>query len=197
MSLEDIRYVERLAAQNTNPPAVQRRHSDNDDQPLALKQTKVTRRATMSAQPKKPQTYWFEFFLNAGCDIDDCTRYASSFKREKIDEAILPDITKVTLFRITKCIQQKFAKPKKDTSQEQLIRDEELARKLQEEEVLLAFMDDRRTREAQVTGRRSPSIDWEAATYPSPPPSNVEIPGIGHVLSSSDPVVDEPPPYVP
>ncbi|KAG2118784.1 uncharacterized protein F5147DRAFT_801061 [Suillus discolor] len=144
MSLEDIRYVERLNAKNDNPPAAPRRHSDDDDQPLALKQKEVVRRATMSTQPKKPQTDWFEFFLNAGCDIDDCTRYAASFERDKIDEAILPDTTESTMrslglregdiIRVTKHIQLKFAKPKKDTSQEQLIRDEELARQLQEEE---------------------------------------------------------------
>ncbi|KAG1820220.1 uncharacterized protein BJ212DRAFT_1009649 [Suillus subaureus] len=144
MSLEDIRYVERLNAKNDNSPAAPRRHSDDDDQPLALKQKEVVRRATMSAQPKKPQTDWFEFFLNAGCDIDDCTRYAASFERDKIDEAILPDTTESTMrslglregdiIRVTKHIQQKFVKPKKDTSQEQLIRDEELARQLQEEE---------------------------------------------------------------
>ncbi|KAG0709599.1 hypothetical protein DFH29DRAFT_978485 [Suillus ampliporus] len=146
MSLEDVRYVERLNIKGVNPPAAQRRQSDDDDQPLALKQKEVARRATISAQPKKPQTDWFEFFLNAGCDIDDCTRYASSFERDKIDEAILPDTTDSTMrslglregdiIRVTKYIQQKFAKPNKDkdTSQEQLIRDEELARQLQEEE---------------------------------------------------------------
>ncbi|KAG1770092.1 hypothetical protein EDD22DRAFT_770447, partial [Suillus occidentalis] len=144
MSLEDIRYVERLNVKNDSPPAAPRRHSDDDDQPLALKQKEVVRRATTLAQPKKPQTDWFEFFLNAGCDIDDCTRYAASFERDKIDEAILPDTTESTMrslglregdiIRVTKHIQQKFAKPKKDTSQEQLIRDEELARQLQEEE---------------------------------------------------------------
>ncbi|KAG1779731.1 hypothetical protein EV702DRAFT_965519, partial [Suillus placidus] len=144
MSIEDIRYVERLDAKNDKPPAAPRRHSDDDDQPLALKQKEVVRRATMSAQQKKPQTDWFEFFLNAGCDIDDCTRYAASFERDKIDEAILPDTTESTMrslglregdiIRVTKHIQHKFAKPKKDTSQEQLIRDEELARQLQDEE---------------------------------------------------------------
>lgn len=144
MSLEDIRYVERLDAKSDKAPAAPRRHSDDDDQPLALKQKEVVRRATMSAQQKKPQTDWFEFFLNAGCDIDDCTRYAASFERDKIDEAILPDTTESTMrslglregdiIRVTKHIQQKFAKPKKDTSQEQLIRDEELARQLQDEE---------------------------------------------------------------
>ncbi|KAG1754073.1 uncharacterized protein EDB91DRAFT_1101473 [Suillus paluster] len=71
--------------------------------------------------------------------------------------------------------------------------------------VLLAFMDDRKTkmlrdqrdrhtREAQVTAHRSSSVDREIAMSPSPPPSNVEMPGTGHVLSS-DPVVDGPAPY--
>ncbi|KAH9031353.1 hypothetical protein EDB85DRAFT_1836537, partial [Lactarius pseudohatsudake] len=37
------------------------------------------------------------FFLNAGYDVDDCTRYASSFERDKIASSILPDITEGTL----------------------------------------------------------------------------------------------------
>ncbi|OAX41347.1 hypothetical protein K503DRAFT_512190 [Rhizopogon vinicolor AM-OR11-026] len=144
MSREDMRYVERLTTKKASPPVAQPRPSDDDDQPLALKQKEVVRRATMSAQPKKSQTDWFEFFLNAGCDIDDCTRYATSFERDKIDEAILPDTTESTMrslglregdiIRVTKYIQQKYSKPKKDMAQEQLIRDEELARQLQEEE---------------------------------------------------------------
>ena len=144
MSREDMRYVERLTAKKTSSPVAQPRPSDDDDQPLALKQKEVVRRATTSAQPKKPQTDWFEFFLNAGCDIDDCTRYATSFERDKIDEAILPDTTESTMrslglregdiIRVTKHIQQKFSKPKKDAVQEQLLRDEELAQQLQEEE---------------------------------------------------------------
>jgi hypothetical protein len=144
MSREDMRYVERLTAKRTSPPAAQPRPSDDDDQPLALKQKEVARRATMPVQPKKPQTDWFEFFLNAGCDLDDCTRYATSFERDKIDEAILPDTTESTMrslglregdiIRVTKYIQQKYSKPKKDLAQEQLLRDEELARQLHEEE---------------------------------------------------------------
>ena len=70
-------------------------------------------------------------------------------------------------------------------------------------QVLLAFMDDRKTkmlrdqrdrhnREAQA--RRSSSVDLEGTASPSPPPSNAEMPGNGHILSSSDPIVDEPPP---
>ncbi|KAG0709668.1 hypothetical protein DFH29DRAFT_885280 [Suillus ampliporus] len=71
--------------------------------------------------------------------------------------------------------------------------------------VLLAFMDDRKTkmlrdqrdrhtREAQAH-HRSSSVDGEAAMSSSSPPSNAEMPGSGYTLSSSDPVVDGPPPY--
>ncbi|KAG2141732.1 uncharacterized protein EDB93DRAFT_621854 [Suillus bovinus] len=70
---------------------------------------------------------------------------------------------------------------------------------------LLAFMDDRKTKELrdqrdrhnrEVRALHSPSVDGEGTTSSSPPPSTAEMPGSGHVLSSPDPVVvDEPPPY--
>ncbi|KAG1820152.1 uncharacterized protein BJ212DRAFT_1338269 [Suillus subaureus] len=72
------------------------------------------------------------------------------------------------------------------------------------QKALLAFMDDRKTKmlrdqrdrhNREVRAHHSPSVDREGATSPSSPPSNAEMPGSGHVLSSPDPVVDEPPPY--
>ncbi|OJA19013.1 hypothetical protein AZE42_00365 [Rhizopogon vesiculosus] len=71
--------------------------------------------------------------------------------------------------------------------------------------VLLAFMDDRKTkmlrdqrdrhnREAQA--RHSSSIDGETgSSVNSPPPSNAEMPGYDHTLSSSELIADEPPPH--
>ncbi|CDO96123.1 unnamed protein product [Kluyveromyces dobzhanskii CBS 2104] len=35
---------------------------------------------------------WFEFFLNAGVDVNNCQRYTINFEREQISEEILPDI---------------------------------------------------------------------------------------------------------
>jgi hypothetical protein len=65
-------------------------------------------------------------------------------------------------------------------------------------------MDDRKTKmlrdqrdrhNREVRALHSPSVDGEGTTSPSPAPSNAEMPGTGHVLSSPDPVVvDEPPP---
>ncbi|KAH7916094.1 hypothetical protein BJ138DRAFT_996415 [Hygrophoropsis aurantiaca] len=149
MSHEDMTYVKQLmkksnsSSSRSSPP--RRQSNDDDDQPLALKQQREAAKRTVIQQParKGPQVDWFEFFLGAGCDIDDCTRYASSFERDKIDEAILPDITESTMrslglregdiIRVNKIIQQKYKK-NNSPSQEQLLRDEEIARKLQEEE---------------------------------------------------------------
>lgn len=71
-------------------------------------------------------------------------------------------------------------------------------------QALLAFMDDRKTKmlrdqrdrhNREVRALHRPSVDGEGTISPSPPPSNAEMPGSGHVLSSPDPVVDELPPY--
>lgn len=144
MSLEDMHYVEKLMLKKSpsaaSRSAVRRDIADDDDQPLALKrQTEAANRAEMQTK-RGPQVDWFDFFLSAGCEIDDCTRYASAFERDKIDEVILPDITESTMrslglregdiIRVSKAIQQKYKKP----VQEQVARDEEFARKLQEEE---------------------------------------------------------------
>jgi hypothetical protein len=71
-------------------------------------------------------------------------------------------------------------------------------------QVLLAFMDDRKTkiirdqrdrltREAQAQARHSLN-NGEAAVSPSNSSfPSAEIPGSGHILSSSEPIVDEPP----
>ncbi|KDQ64469.1 hypothetical protein JAAARDRAFT_75108 [Jaapia argillacea MUCL 33604] len=151
MSVEDMKYVEKVTSKKSGSPSSSSpsagvSHSD-DDEPLA-----VRRRSLQPPQPqpparavtpkKGPAVDWFEFFLSAGCDVDDCTRYASSFERDKIDEAILPDITESTMrslglregdiIRVKKAIDQR--QPKDSKSQEQVRKDEELARQLQAEE---------------------------------------------------------------
>lgn len=92
---------------------------------------------------------WFEFFLAASVDVDDCTRYAAAFERDKIDEAILPELDPPTLrtlglregdiIRVRKFIDRKYkpqAASRSSTSDPaaQLKADEEMARKLQEQE---------------------------------------------------------------
>ncbi|KAH8830815.1 hypothetical protein DL96DRAFT_1786537 [Flagelloscypha sp. PMI_526] len=135
MSADDMRYIEKLAQRERALKERKSRHNDDDDLPLA----EAKRRSMADQQKKKKPTIdWFEFFLNAGCDVDDCTRYSSSFERDKMDYAILPDITDGTLrslglregdiIRVTKFINEKF---KKDSKAEQIKKDEEYARSLQ------------------------------------------------------------------
>lgn len=142
MSQEDMRHVERLMMKPSGSGPQSTSRQSADDGPLGLKRREEA--AKRMAQSKRgPTVDWFEFFLSAGCDVDDCTRYASSFERDKIDEAILPDITESTMrslglregdiIRVKKVIQQKYVKSQSPVP-DQVARDERLARKLQEEE---------------------------------------------------------------
>jgi hypothetical protein len=111
MSIEDMTYVDKAtrpgsAASGSSPAP--RRVSEDDAMPLAVRQqslissnapapSRTTSGNSQKKEKKGPTIDWFEFFLGAGCDLDDCTRYASSFERDKIDEALLPDITEGTM----------------------------------------------------------------------------------------------------
>ncbi|THH12846.1 hypothetical protein EW146_g7320, partial [Bondarzewia mesenterica] len=151
MSVEDMNFVTKLMSrkQSSGSP-VPRSSADDDDEPLAARRTSLRtdpRKQPNRVAPKKgPTVDWFEFFLNAGCDIDDCTRYASAFERDKIDEAILADITEGTMrslglregdiIRVRKAIEQRAPKPasKSTADENQVQRDEELAGQLLSEE---------------------------------------------------------------
>ncbi|PFH46321.1 hypothetical protein AMATHDRAFT_7968 [Amanita thiersii Skay4041] len=151
MSLDDMRYVKRMMSKNSSKSSTNKRLSE-DDIPLALSRpsSSSSPQAANSASPQKktPKIDWFDFFLSAGCDIDDCTRYAASFERDKIDETLLADITESTMrslglregdiLRVTKAIEKRkptdnLIKPSSYT-QEQIRRDEELAKQLQAQE---------------------------------------------------------------
>lgn len=144
MSAEDMRYVEKVTNKKSGNSAPTRKTSE-DDMPLEQRRKSLQSDAQRQPQARKaPKIDWFEFFLSAGCDVDDCTRYASSFERDKMDESILPDITDATMrslglregdiIRVTKVIQQRKPKKPDTTAQDQLSQDEALARQLQDEE---------------------------------------------------------------
>lgn len=181
MSAEDMRFVEKIMSRKSKPSTPARKLSD-DDVPLAIQQQAGKR----SQQPKRgPRIDWFDFFLTAGCDMDDCTRYAASFERDKIDEAILPDITDSTMrslglregdiIRVSKVIASR-----KQKNGNQLSRDEELTRQLQAEENAAAksppnlFTGPGGQLKANVRrGRPTPSK--------STPPATVDLNAIGSV----------------
>ncbi|KAH7879771.1 uncharacterized protein C8R40DRAFT_1083169 [Lentinula edodes] len=146
MSVEDMRYVDKLLSKKSHPPT--NVNLSDDDTPLALHRSKSSGGKVapprVSPQPKKgPTIDWFDFFLTAGCDLDDCTRYAASFERDKIDESILPDITESTMrslglregdiIRVTKAIEKRRPKSA-DKSNDHSARDEALAKQLQAQE---------------------------------------------------------------
>ncbi|KAG8834318.1 cytoskeletal protein binding protein [Serendipita sp. 399] len=153
MSMEDMRYIEKITKGSTN---------DDEDEPVRIlpkaapavappKQLSTppqssTRAARSDPPPRKPTIDWFEFFLNAGCDMDDCTRYAQSFERDKIDETILPDMKSDTLralglregdiIRVTKAIEKRswtgLSKNERPGVNEQIQADERYAQQVQE-----------------------------------------------------------------
>ncbi|THH29133.1 hypothetical protein EUX98_g5055 [Antrodiella citrinella] len=144
MSAEDLAYVESASKASGVK-------SDDDDEPLEHRRRSLqpTAQPSRPAPPKKgPTIDWFEFFLSAGCDVDDCTRYANAFERDKIDDAILPDITdsimrslglrEGDIIRVQKAIAQRNPVKHEQTNdrhkEEQMRRDEEIARQLQAEE---------------------------------------------------------------
>lgn len=138
MSAEDIKYVQKVTSKRARPNT----KTSDDDIPIGVQYPNANGNAKRlsQAQPKKPPVDWFDFFLNAGCAMDDCTRYGSSFEREKIDATILLDLTEGTLrslglregdiIRVLKAIAQRKPQESKD---DQLKKDEELAKELQAE----------------------------------------------------------------
>ncbi|KAG6854760.1 hypothetical protein C0991_001187 [Blastosporella zonata] len=145
MSVEDMKYVERLTSKKSRPPPTDQ--MSEDDIPLGL--SRPEQKPSRSAPPKAaPKIDWFDFFLSAGCDLDDCTRYAAAFEKDKLDETLLPDISEGIMrtlgvregdiIRIKKAIEKRnptdnLHKPSAYT-QEQVRRDEDLARQLQAQE---------------------------------------------------------------
>ena len=132
MSAEDTAYITKVSKRST---------SADDDTPLAHIADREQRRderhrrgqtaaegvgkpsgsSSRSKPPAKKATDWFDFFLNAGCDMDDCTRYGNNFQRDRIDEDLLLDLEQSTMrslglregdiIRVTKYIKEKYAPP--------------------------------------------------------------------------------------
>ncbi|PWN52249.1 hypothetical protein IE53DRAFT_10601 [Violaceomyces palustris] len=131
------------------------RQRERDREQQKEKEREQRHRQNSSRGPKR-NVDWFEFFLAAGVDVDDCTRYAAAFERDKIDETILPDLEAGILrslglregdiIRVVKLIDKKFRSNRSAGQQgrpsaqsqsdieKQMKADEELARKLQEQE---------------------------------------------------------------
>src|ERR1700761_7557011 len=110
MSPEDMEYVRRWFKKRGGTPGNgsgsgngrSPRSPDEDDVPLAVVANTNRRPSSQptalpNAPKRAPAIDWFEFFLSAGCDIDDCTRYARAFERDKIDGDLLGQVKESTM----------------------------------------------------------------------------------------------------
>jgi hypothetical protein len=157
LSTEDVQLLKRHEARKAR--AAQAVVPDEDDMPLASRRApppsrseETIRRAASPPipaaalempKPRKPRFDWFAFFLDAGCGMDDCTRYAAAFDRDGMAEDILPDLESTTLrnlglkegdvIRVRRTIMQRFAR-KTPEQEAQMKLDEDYARSLQEHE---------------------------------------------------------------
>lgn len=103
------------------------------------------RSAVRRAPHSRSHFDWFDFFLQAGCGIDECQRYARNFEKDRMDESVLLDIDSNTLrtlglkegdiLRVSKAIAaRRAASGEGDVSKaEQVQRDEAYARQLEQE----------------------------------------------------------------
>jgi hypothetical protein len=95
--------------------------SESRGQPSSSSTARPSRSNSSSQPPPKKPTDWFDFFLAAGCELDDCTRYALNFERDRIEEDLLLDLEPSTMrnlglregdvIRVTKYIEKKYAPP--------------------------------------------------------------------------------------
>jgi len=159
MSNADIQYLEDVTGRKLNPQNRSRGGGGGEDPRRAERekerrreQEREQRRRQEAARGPKRNVDWFEFFLAAQVDVDDCTRYAAAFERDKIDESVLPDMEPGVLrsiglregdiIRVMKFITKKYKSNGTSSSKNtkavdpsaQLKSDEALARKLQEQE---------------------------------------------------------------
>lgn len=147
MSTEDVQLIRRHESRKA------RAALDDDNVPLGKKRPDSRSEETQSraepqeppkpVKPRKPRFDWFAFFLEAGCDMDDCTRYAVAFERDRIDEELLPELDAATIrglglkegdvIRVRKVITSRYAQ-KTPEQLAQIKQDEDYARDLQEHE---------------------------------------------------------------
>ncbi|KAH7105422.1 hypothetical protein BKA62DRAFT_689653 [Auriculariales sp. MPI-PUGE-AT-0066] len=221
MSNEDIEFIERVRRKAAEQREQRARSMHDDDVPLGnLKQQGPQRKQTGAPEkqkdvpkPKKPTTDWFDWFLNAGCDIDDCTRYAASFERDKIDEAIIPDLKESTLrslglregdiIRVMKSVEtRRSVDQSRSRNSEQIKSDEDMARELQQQEYNGTAPDVKRNNTTSPAPNLFANADGSLKAprrgRPTPSkgaaPSSVSISSIGTVSSDAAPSPSPTPP---
>jgi actin cytoskeleton-regulatory complex protein SLA1 len=145
MSAEDMRFIEKVTGADTGRSS---KSQDDDGVPLSslLKSKPAASSRSEPSPVQKKRVDWFKFFLDAGCDMDDCTRYDQAFVKDKIDDSILPDMKTDTLralglregdiIRVMKAIEKRNWTAKTRNEEpgvtEQIQADEQYARQVQQ-----------------------------------------------------------------
>lgn len=165
MSLEDTNYLKELtsgrksSSSRDDESRSNRRRDEVRSSRLDASSTTArdaSRSVVSVSKPKRSSDFdWFEFFLNAGCDVDHCTRYARNAESEGFDADLIPDFEEGNLrslglkegdvVRVKRFIREKYAPavPNKDKDRQaaadreaQIAADALLAQKLSRGEPL-------------------------------------------------------------
>ena len=162
MSLEDTNYLKELTSGRKSSSRDEERSNRRRDEVRSSRldsSSTTARDASRSvvtvSKPKRSDFDWFDFFLNAGCDVDHCTRYARNAESEGFDADLIPDFEEGNLrslglkegdvVRVKRFIREKYAPavPNKDKDRQaaaereaQIAADALLAQKLSRGEPL-------------------------------------------------------------
>lgn len=153
MSPEDTAYLKkRMARDNEDDEGGsssrdRRQQSSRSSTPsLPSQQQQQRQQQQASGKPKRRSDFdWFDFFLNAGCDMDNCTRYARNADNEGFDADLIPELEEGNLrslglkegdiIRVRRYIKEKFVAPPptpdKTDREAQIAADARLAEALQ------------------------------------------------------------------
>ncbi|GAA5849672.1 hypothetical protein JCM8547_000530 [Rhodosporidiobolus lusitaniae] len=106
MSPEDTDYIRNLTSKGHRSSSSRGGHDDEErrerrerrerEKEREREQRHSSRREDVRSvvqvsKPKRSDFDWFDFFLSAGCDMDNCTRYARNADSEGLDESLIPD----------------------------------------------------------------------------------------------------------
>lgn len=153
MSPDDTAYLKKRMAGDRSARDEDERGSSSRDgdrrqrssRPSELSPPSSRQEASKPAPKRRSDFDWFEFFLNAGCDMDNCTRYARNADNEGFDADLIPELEETNLrslglkegdiIRVKRFIKEKFVKPPptpdKTDREAQIAADARLAEALQ------------------------------------------------------------------
>ncbi|GAA5940102.1 cytoskeletal protein-binding protein SLA1 [Sporobolomyces koalae] len=147
MSIEDTNYLKeitsgRKSSSHHDDERSSRRRDEVRSSRLDASSTTArdaSRSVVTVSKPKRSDFDWFDFFLNAGCDVDHCTRYARNAESEGFDAELIPDFEDSNLrslglkegdvVRVKRYIREKYAPavPGKDKDRQSAEREAQIA----------------------------------------------------------------------